>query len=57
MGMPANKVYSEAEYLVLEKESSGKHFYDEGEIYAMAGVSFEHNLMESNLRFALHTHL
>lgn len=55
--MPANKVYSEAEYLVLEKESSGKHFYDEGEIYAMAGVSFEHNLMESNLRFALHTHL
>lgn len=55
--MPAIKIYSEAEYLALEKESSDKHFYYDGEIYAMAGASYEHNMIESNLRFALHAHL
>jgi hypothetical protein len=54
MAMPAEKFYSESEYLALERESMEKHFFYAGEIYARAGASYEHNLIEGNLRFALH---
>lgn len=55
--MPAIKIYSEAEYLALEKESSDKHIYYDGEIYAMAGASYEHNVIEDNLRLSIGNHL
>lgn len=55
--MPAIKSSSEDAYLALEKESSEKHSFYAGEIFSMAGASYEHNLIESNLRFALHSHL
>lgn len=57
MAQPALKYYSEADYLALERESQEKHFYYAGEILAMAGASYEHNVIESNLRFALHRSL
>lgn len=57
MGAPALKYFSEADYLAMERESEEKHFYYAGEIYAMAGASYEHNVIESNLRFCLHSHL
>lgn len=34
---------SETEYLVFERESDIKHEYINGEVYAMAGASWEHN--------------
>lgn len=55
--MPAIKYYSESEYLALERESVEKHFFHAGEIYVMTGASYEHNLIESNIRFAIHAFL
>lgn len=46
-----------AEYLALELETSQKHEYFKGEIYAMGGASFSHGLLTGNLVSALHARL
>src|SRR5438045_2604198 len=45
--------YTEEEYLALENSSETKHELINGELYAMAGASFEHNLISSNIARAL----
>jgi Uma2 family endonuclease len=40
---------SSAQYLELEVESSIKHEYVDGEVYAMSGASRRHNLLATNL--------
>ncbi len=41
--------YTIEEYLELEKESTEKHEYYQGEIFAMSGAGFSHNLIFSNV--------
>ena len=51
MALPALKQthLSYADYLALEQGSQEKHTYWDGEIFAMAGASQEHYLLESRL--------
>ena len=42
-----------AEYLVAEEASETKHEYLRGEVFAMAGTTFEHALIASNLSRAI----
>jgi Uma2 family endonuclease len=46
-----------AEYLDLERSSPRKHEYYQGEIYAMAGGTPEHGLVQGNVVRALGNHL
>ena len=41
--------YSPAEYLALEREAPYKSEYINGQIYAMAGASRRHNIIEGNI--------
>lgn len=43
------KMYSEKEYLELEREAEYKSEYYRGEIFAMAGASRDHNRIKENL--------
>ena len=47
------KRYSAEEYLAMERDSLDKHEFFDGEIFAMAGASPEHNLLAGNLTTAL----
>jgi Uma2 family endonuclease len=49
--------YSVAEYLELEENSSMAYEYIAGRIYAMAEPSQTHEIITTNLRTAIHTHL
>lgn len=49
--------YSVAEYLELEEKSSMAYEYIAGRIYAMAEPSQSHEIITTNLRTAIHTHL
>lgn len=42
------------EYLQLEEKSEDKHEYFQGEIFAMAGGSYNHNMIAGNFYAALH---
>lgn len=44
-----NKVYSEEEYLIMERAADYKSEYYRGEIFAMAGAGFNHNRITENL--------
>jgi Uma2 family endonuclease len=57
MAQPAVKYYAQEEYLAFERESAEKHEYYKGEIFNISGASYEHNVIEDNLRGALHTFL
>jgi Uma2 family endonuclease len=57
MAQTAAKCITEKEYLAFERSALDKHEYYKGEIFAMSGASFKHNLIESNLRGALHNFL
>lgn len=48
---------SEEEYLESEKKSEVKREYVDGQIYAMAGASSNHNLLSGNIHAAFHVHL
>lgn len=50
-------LYTEEEYLVLERQAVYRSEYYRGEIFAMAGSSSEHNLMAGNLKTYLHRQL
>ena len=47
------KRWTAEEYLTLERASPDRHEFFDGEIFAMAGASFAHNLIVSNAIFAL----
>lgn len=49
--------YTLDDYFAVEEMSVVKHEFFEGEIFAMAGTSLEHNLICSNVRAFLHTAL
>ena len=55
MAQPAIKFYTEEEYLAFEREAEEKHEFYKGEIFNMSGASFEHNLIEDNIRGSLHS--
>jgi len=57
MAQPAAKYISEKEYLSFERNAPGKHEYYKGEIFAMSGASFKHNVIEKNLRGELYNFL
>ena len=43
------KTWTPEEYLAWERSSDAKHEYFDGEVFAMAGASEEHNLLVSNI--------
>jgi Uma2 family endonuclease len=49
----AKKFYSLEEYLALEATSEAKHEYYNGEIFAMAGGTFQHAMITINLTTTL----
>ena len=52
------KIYiTEADYLEAERSSPEKHEYYRGEIFAMSGTSYKHNLISSNLQDYIRPHL
>jgi Uma2 family endonuclease len=53
MVMPRLHRYTYAQYVALEKESSTKHEFFDGEIYAMAGGSEEHSALATRVLAAL----
>ncbi len=48
---------SEADYLSFERQAEEKHEYYKGGIFAMSGASFEHNIIEDNIRGELYNFL
>ncbi len=53
MQQTAAKYISQEEYLAFERNALDRHEYYKGEIFAMSGASFKHNLIESNIRLSL----
>lgn len=49
--------YTLDDYFAVEEMSPVKHEYFQGEIFAMAGASFDHNRIASNVVAVLHTAL
>jgi Uma2 family endonuclease len=49
--------FSEAEYLEFEENSSTKHEYFEGEVFAMSGGSMNHQLLTGNAFGEIRNHL
>ena len=50
---PAASHYTVAEYMALEEQSSVRHEFFEGEVFAMAGGTARHNLLVLNCALAL----
>jgi Uma2 family endonuclease len=48
---------SESEYLRFEADSPIKHEYAAGQVYAMAGAGWNHNLINGNTQTVLNNHL
>jgi Uma2 family endonuclease len=57
MPVPARQRVTPEQYLALEREADTKSEYFNGEIFAMAGASREHNLITLNVGAALHSQL
>lgn len=58
MSSPALKIHrSPQDYLTFERQSPGKHEYENGKLHAMAGASRKHNLISGNLYLGLRTRL
>ena len=49
MAYPVINYITPDEYLAIETRADAKHEYFDGRIYAMAGTSFDHNFIVSNL--------
>lgn len=54
MSAQAKIVLSEEDFIAFEKQSVIKHEYFRGEIFAMAGTTFEHGLISGNLVAGIH---
>lgn len=57
MAAEPKHTYTEAEYLMLERDSDVRHEYYEGEIFAMVGASEAHNLIVTSTVFSLYGQL
>src|SRR5438128_1080674 len=57
MAEAALKFVLDKEYLAFEREAEERHEYYKGEIFAMSGASFKHNVIEDNVRGMLHSFL
>ena len=57
MSQPALKYYTEEEYLAFERASQERHEYYKGEVFAMSGASFKHNVIQINIITLLGNHL
>lgn len=57
MAAPIVKYHSEKDYLDFERSSQERHEFYKGEIFAMRGASYEHNVIEDNLRGILYNFL
>ncbi len=57
MSAQPDRVITEAEYLIFEREAEIKHEYLAGQVVAMSGASRVHNLICTNIVGALHPHL
>jgi Uma2 family endonuclease len=55
--LQAKTLMSQEEFLQFERNSQEKHEYYKGEIFAMSGASYEHNVIEDNIRGELHNFL
>ncbi len=51
------EIFTEAEYLAIEKNSEKKLEFIDGKIYSMAGASFNHGIIATNLDRKLWLHL
>ena len=49
MSLPARRLFSEDEYLLLERAAHHRSELVNGEIYAMAGASLPHNVITANV--------
>jgi Uma2 family endonuclease len=54
---PKPQRWTPGEYLAFERAAETRHEFFDGEIFAMAGASFEHNQIAGNLAFALRSQL
>lgn len=58
MSLQPNIAYSFDDYLAAERATGGqRHEYLDGEVFAMTGASWEHNVITANLTSELHTRL
>ncbi len=57
MSVPARQRISPEQYLAIEREADFKSEYFNGEVFAMARASREHNLITLNVGSALHSQL
>ena len=58
MSLQPRPLYSFEDYLVAEREAvDQRHEYLDGEVFAMTGASWEHNLITANLLSELHARL
>jgi len=57
MAQPKKKPISPDKYFAMEEVSEYKSEYYHGEIFAMTGASFNHNLISGNIFASLHTSL
>lgn len=57
MGAQELKHITQEEYLKFERSATEKHEYFQGEIFAMSGASFEHNIIFKNSYLELGTKL
>ena len=51
------QLFSPEEYLATEEDSDIRHEFLNGEVYAMAGTTVDHNRIAGNIFGALHSHL
>ncbi len=51
--LPKQANYSVAEYMEIDRQSTEKIEYNNGDIFAMAGESLTHSLLSSNMNVAL----
>lgn len=49
MGAKSAKEYTPEQYLALEKRSEVRHEYHDGQIYAMAGGTYNHSVIGTNI--------
>ncbi len=57
MAAEARRLLSREEYLALERRGEGKHEYAAGELVAMVGASFRHNLIQTRVLASLYGQL
>jgi Uma2 family endonuclease len=57
MSSVPKRLYTEAEYLAIERDVETKHEFYRGEMFAMAGASRQHNRITVNVSAVLHEQL